>query len=168
MTYTLARNETITHARARGTAYDVVDDEVRSVGVVADGVGGWRVHSAGPAVPVDQNAWHDRVDQALEALLTAREEAEKPGGMLHVDGSGLTGFQRAVIDFAGLRYTHRGTRTSDIWHQFDMAPVVYTAHLLALLEDPRAVAYAPQIIGSQRRLRDQRKASRTRPVGRAS
>jgi hypothetical protein len=166
MTYDLVRNTTITNARALGTAYDIVDEETRSIGVVAEGGPGWRVHSAGPAVPVDQNIWHGNVNQALDALLAARAAAEQEGGMLHVDESGLTGFQRAVLDFAGLRYIRIGTRTADIWARFDMHPAVYTQHLLSLLETREAAAYAPQIVSAQRRIRDQRRASRT--SGRAS
>lgn len=163
MIYTLVRNETITSARARGAAYDVVDaDTLTSVGVIVDGEAGWRVHSAGPAVPVDQNTWHKNAAAARGVLLAAREAAEQEGGMLHVDESGLTGFQRAVLDFADQQWKYIGTREHAIWEQFDMSPTRYTQHLLKLLEDPAAAAYAPQLVNRQRNIRDERRSDRSR------
>lgn len=168
MPYTLVRNETITYARARGAAFDVVDlATMQSLGVIVDGLPGWRVHSAGPGVPVDQNTWHKSALIAREALLAAREAAEQPGGMLHVDESGLSGFHRAVLDFADERYKYIGTREAEIWARFDMSPTVYSFHLLKLLDEPLAAAYAPQTVSRQSRLRDERKAARS-GAGRAS
>lgn len=161
--YNLVRDETIPEPRARGTAYTVTDEHTEAIGVVVDAdLVHWRVFSAGPAVPVDQHTLHPDVDHAVTALLAARTAAAEPGGMLHVDHTGLTGFQRAVLDFAGLRFTWRGVRESTIWDRFDMSSTTYAVHLNALIDVPAATAYAPQLVARQRRLRAAAKARRTR------
>lgn len=163
MSHILVRNETIPEPRARGLAYDVVEDNdlLRSVGVVADGGGRWRIHSAGPGVPADTNAWYPTLAETVQALLDARTEAGKPGGALHVDDTGLTGFQRAVLDFAQLRFSRRGMRDAEIRHRFDISPTEYTHHLLALLDVPAALAYAPGLVNRERRIRAARAARRS-------
>lgn len=162
MSYTLVRNESINSVRARGLAFDVVDaDSLTSVGVVVDGVTGWRVHTAGFAVQVDQGKIHKDASAAIDSIIAARAAASEPGGMLHVDESGLTGFQRAVIDFAGKRFKYIGTRETAISELFDMSATRYAQHLLNLLENPAAAAYAPAIIRVERAKRDAAKAKRS-------
>lgn len=169
MSYSLVRNEHINSVRARGTAFDVVTDSLTSVGVVVDGVTGWRVHTAGYAVPVDQGTIHKDASAAVDSILAARTAASEPGGMLHVDESGLTGFQRAVIDFAGQRFKYIGTRETAISELFDMSATRYTQHLLNLLENPLSAAYAPAIIRTERAKRDAAKAKRSlKTAGNAS
>lgn len=161
MTYTLVRNETIHSTRARGLAFDVVGPESEhSIGVVVDGVTGWRVHTAGTAVPVDQGTIHPNATAAVDSIVAAREAASEPGGMLHVV-DGLTGFQRAVIDFGQQRWNYIGTREAAIWKLFDMSATRYTQHLLNLLDNPHAEKYAPAFIRRERARRDRAAQARS-------
>lgn len=161
MTYTLVRNETIHSTYARGLAFDVVEAEsLKSIGVVVDGVTGWRVHTAGTGVPVDQATIHPDSKAAIATIVEARETASQPGGMLEVK-DGLTGFQRAVLDFAGQRYKYQGTRETAIWNLFDMSPTRYTQHLLNLLDNPHAARYAPALIRHERARRDRAREARS-------
>lgn len=163
--YGIARNELITDARARGTAYDVRNADGVKVGVVAHGDLGWRVFSAGWGVKVDHNETHRFRDAAIDALVAAREVASQPGGALAVDRSGLTGHQRACIDLmAHYAMVSTAKRNAVIWDQFDMNATQFFTEWNALIDNPHALAYNPTVINRHLRLRDQRKARRGVPA----
>jgi hypothetical protein len=164
--YTLVRDETIPEPRARGLAYAVVvddgSDEPEPIGTISAGPAGWRVFSAGPGVPVDQNTVHATRDAAVAALVGHRAQAREPGGALHVNHTGLTGFQRDVLDFAALHFRSPVAREVEIRSRFDMSGMRFASHVLALLDNGLALQYAPQVVNRERRLREERKARRTR------
>lgn len=166
--YTLVRNEMIHTTYARGYAFEViVEATTKSIGVVVDSVTGWRVHTAGTAVPVDKITLHPSSKEAVASIVEAREKALQPGGMLEVV-DGLTGFQRAVIDFAADRYRYQGTREFAIWEKFDMSPVVYAMHFQNLLVNPHAEAYAPALIRFHRARTARQAAARSLKTGTGS
>jgi hypothetical protein len=163
MQFSIERNENITPQRARGEAWSVRDQDGNRVGIISHSELGWRVFSAGWGVKVDQNEVHRARDFAIAAIIDAREIANQPGGALAIDESGLTGHQRAMIDF------HRKyvqvtpeRRNFVIWEQFDMSPTQFYSEWNALIDHPRALAYDPHVINRHLRLRDQRKARRSR------
>ncbi|MDP9444776.1 MAG: DUF3263 domain-containing protein [Actinomycetota bacterium] len=53
-----------------------------------------------------------------------------------------------------------GAKEAAIRERFDFSAVRYHQILLALLDDPEALAYAPQTVHRVRRLRDLRRAAR--------
>lgn len=160
--YVIERNENITTERARGDAWTVRDEDGQKVGTISHGERGWTVFSAGWGVTVDHNEVHPFKDAALAAVAEARKTASLPDGALAFE-HGLTGFQRASIDMM------RKYAMSDvaklpriIWDQFDMSPTQFYSEWNALLDNPNAAAYDALIINRHRRIRDQRKADRTR------
>lgn len=163
MQFVVEHNETITAERARGTAWSVRDLDGKLVGTISHGEPGWRVFSAGWGVKVDHNKVHPCRDAAIQAVVEAREIASRPGGALAVE-RGLTGHQRAMVDFQRkyAMVTNTAKRNFVIWVEFDMSPTQFFSQWNALLDEPAAVAYDPHVINRHRRLRDQRKARRTR------
>jgi uncharacterized protein DUF3263 len=159
----IERNENITTERAGGSVWDVRDITGAKIGIVVHGDAGWRVFSAGYGVPVDHNAVYPCRDRVVAALNEARAVASEPGGALAVDDSGLTGHQRAAIDMMR-RYAMVSTAKRDaiIWDHFDMTPTQFFSEWNALIDNPDAARYCPSTINRHRRLRDQRKAARTR------
>lgn len=164
MQFTIERNENITAQRARGEAWSVRDQDDVRVGIVSHSDLGWRVFSAGWGVKVDLNEIHRSRNFAIAAIIEAREIASQPGGALAIDESGLTGHQRAMIDFHRkyAMVTSPERRNFVIWEQFDMSPTQFYSEWNALIDHPRAVAYDPHVINRHRRLREERKARRTR------
>lgn len=163
--YVTEPNENITEQRARGAAWTIRDTlaDGEKIGTISRGETGWTVFSAGWGVKVDHNEVHRCRDTALAAVLAAREEAAKPGGPLAVDESGLTGHQRAAIDLMHrYAFVNPAKRDAVIWEAFEMSPTQFMSEWNALLNDPRALAYEPTVINRHRRIRDMRKASRSR------
>lgn len=161
--YVFDRNEHLTSARARGDAWDVRDADGVKVGTISHGDGGWRVFSAGWGVPVDHHEQHHHRDAAVAALAEARRAASLPGGPLAIDESGLTGHQRAAIDMMRKYAMSSPEKLKPvIWDLFDMSPTQFYTEWNALIDEPLALAYAPTVINRHRRLREERKASRTR------
>lgn len=163
MPFVVERNENITAERARGSAWSVRDLDGTLVGTISHGDAGWRVFSAGWGVKVDHNQVHRASGLAVEAVVAARAVASEPGGALAVE-SGLTGHQRAMIDLQRkyAMVTDPAKIRRVIWEQFDMSPTQFFQVWNALIDNPAALAYAPHVITRHHRLRDQRKARRTR------
>lgn len=161
--YAIERNEHLTTARARGDAWDVRDADGTKIGTISHGEAGWRVFSAGWGVAVDHHQLHHHRDAALDALTEARRTAALPGGTLAVDESGLTGHQRAAIDMMRKYAMSSPVKLKPIiWDLFDMSPTQFYTEWNALIDDPNALAYAPTVINRHRRLREERKARRSR------
>lgn len=74
--------------------------------------------------------------------------------------SSLTSTDRAVLDLEGRFWKHTGTKEAAIRAELDMTPTRYYQHLVRLLDDPEALAYAPLVIYRLRR----RRGSRARPL----
>lgn len=163
MQFVVERNENITYERARGTAWAIRDLDGTLVGTISHGDAGWRVFSAGWGVEVDHNEIHRARGLAISAVIEAREAASQPGGALAVE-AGLTGHQRAMIDL-NRKYamvTDPDKIRAAIWEQFGMSPTQFYVQWNALIDHPAALAYAPHVITRHHRLREQRKARRTR------
>lgn len=161
--YVIERDENTTEQRARGTAHTVRDPHGVKIGVISHGETGWTVFSAGWGVKVDHNKVYRCRDTAFAAVLDARVAASEPGGPLAVDESGLTGHQRAVIDLMHkYAFSNPDKRKAVIWEWFEMSSTQFMSEWNALLDNPAALAYAPTVINRHRRIRDQRKADRSR------
>lgn len=160
--YVIEPNENITVQRARGAAWTIRNAEGVNVGTISHGDVGWTVFSAGWGVKVDHNEIHPCRDTALAAVLAAREVATEPGGPLAVE-QGLTGHQRAAIDLMRMyAFVNPAKRDALIWAQFEMSPTQFMSEWNALIDHPAALAYAPTVINRHRRLRTQRRDSRSR------
>jgi hypothetical protein len=169
--YVVERNTNVTNAAARGEAYDVRDTDGKRIGMLSAGDLGWRILSAGWGVPFDQYTFHAQAQGALDALVATVAE-QTDDGVLTVDESGLTRHQRDVLDFMGTyAFANPAKRDAVIWQQFDMTPTRFMQQFNALLNHPKAAAYAPMIVNRHRRLRDDRAAKRSakrlQPTGRA-
>lgn len=70
----------------------------------------------------------------------------------------LTDLDRAILDFEKRWFRHAGAKDKAIYDTFDMKPIRYTQRLMALIDNPAAAAYAPQVVNRLRRLREQRRA----------
>jgi hypothetical protein len=163
MQYVVERNENITAERARGTAWAVRDLDGTLVGTISHGEAGWRVFSAGWGVTVDHNQVYRARDLVINAVVEARLAASQPGGPLAVE-HGLTGHQRAMIDFQRkyAMVTDPAKIRRVIWEQFDMSPTQFFHVWNALIDHPAALEYDPHVINRHHRLRAERKAKRTR------
>lgn len=75
----------------------------------------------------------------------------------------MTDTDRAVLDLEGRFWKHTGTKEAAIRAELDMSPTRYYQHLVGLLEDPEALAYAPLVIHRLRRLRGARRRPLDRP-----
>lgn len=67
---------------------------------------------------------------------------------------------RAVLDLAGRRFRYAGSREVAIRDELDMSPTRFHQRLNALLDDARALAYAPMTVNRLRRERDRRRSGR--------
>lgn len=72
----------------------------------------------------------------------------------------MNDLDRAVLDFAGLRWKYLGAQATAIREQFGWTATHYFQRLNALLDDPEALIYAPQTVARLRRLRDVRRQGR--------
>jgi hypothetical protein len=74
--------------------------------------------------------------------------------------TGLSARDRAVLDIAGRTFTGPGPRERAIRERLGISPTAYFQLLNALLDDPRALRYAPGAVNRLRRerqrLRDER------------
>ncbi|WP_329133054.1 DUF3263 domain-containing protein [Streptomyces sp. NBC_01476] len=61
---------------------------------------------------------------------------------------------RAVLDIAGRTFTGPGPRERAVRERLGISPTAYFQLLNALLDDPRAVRYAPGTVNRLRRERD--------------
>lgn len=74
----------------------------------------------------------------------------------------LTDLERQVLDVAGRWYRVPGAREAAIFDELGLTGVRFAQLLNGLLDRPEAWAYAPATVKRERRLRDQRRAARSR------
>ena len=74
----------------------------------------------------------------------------------------LPDLHRAVLDVESRYWRYAGTKEAHVRAELGMTPTRYYQVLGALLDDPAAEAEFPQLVRRLRRLRDVRKAARTR------
>jgi hypothetical protein len=72
----------------------------------------------------------------------------------------MTDEEKAILDFAGLVFVSRGVQATEIRKRFGCTSTVYFQRLLALIETPEALAYAPSTVRRHQRLRDRYRAAR--------
>ncbi|UAJ16217.1 helix-turn-helix DNA binding domain protein [Gordonia phage Malibo] len=75
----------------------------------------------------------------------------------------MTDDDRAVLDFAALRWNRSGNQADAIRTEFDMTVTRFWQRVNTLLDDPEALAYAPQLVNRLRRIRSTRAQRRSRP-----
>ncbi|MFJ8951605.1 MULTISPECIES: DUF3263 domain-containing protein [unclassified Streptomyces] len=68
--------------------------------------------------------------------------------------------ERAVLTFEGRGWASPGAKERAIREELDLAPVRYFQLLNALLDDPRALEFAPVTVNRLRRVRDARRRER--------
>lgn len=76
--------------------------------------------------------------------------------------TGLTDQDRAILDFEGQWFRWAGAKETAVRETFGMNYSAYYQRLNWLLEQPAALAYAPMTVRRLCRLRDERRAARTR------
>lgn len=76
---------------------------------------------------------------------------------------GLSADDRRFLDFAALRWNHGGNQADTIRSEFDMSVTRFWQRVNTLLDDPEALAYAPQLVNRLRRIRSTRAQRRSRP-----
>ncbi|WP_306322938.1 MULTISPECIES: DUF3263 domain-containing protein [unclassified Streptomyces] len=74
--------------------------------------------------------------------------------------SSLGDRERAVLTFEGRGWASPGAKERAIREELDLAPVRYYQLLNALLDDPRALQFAPVTVNRLRRVRAARRAER--------
>lgn len=75
----------------------------------------------------------------------------------------MTDGDRALLDFAAHRWNHSGNQAGAIRTEFDMSVTRFWQRVNTLLDDPDALAYAPQLVNRLRRIRSTRAQRRSRP-----
>lgn len=75
----------------------------------------------------------------------------------------LTDRDRKMLEFEGQWWHHQGAKEDAIRHTFDLSATRYYQILNALIDRDEALAAEPMIVKRLRRLRDQRRRSRTAP-----
>lgn len=68
---------------------------------------------------------------------------------------GLSDHDMKILDFAGRTYNHPGKQHEDLLTEFGFGPTTFYRKLSTLLEDPHAMAYAPQTVNRHRRMVDE-------------
>lgn len=69
---------------------------------------------------------------------------------------------RMILDFLHMHWNYQAAKEEEIRQQFDMNPVRFYQHVLTLLDDPMALAYAPMTVNRMRRQREERRGQRCR------
>lgn len=69
----------------------------------------------------------------------------------------MTGDDKQLLYFEREHPTPGGVKDQAIRAQFDISPTLYHQRLMALLDDPDAYLFDPQLIKRLRRLRDHRR-----------
>lgn len=72
----------------------------------------------------------------------------------------MTDNDKQVLYFERDNPTPSGAKNVAIRNQFDISPNRYYQQLVALLDDPDAYMFDPQLVKRLRRLRDQRRSAR--------
>ncbi|MFI7011505.1 DUF3263 domain-containing protein [Streptomyces sp. NPDC050145] len=68
--------------------------------------------------------------------------------------------EKALLAFEGRSWASPGAKERAIREELDLAPVRYYQLLNALIDDERALAYAPVTVNRLRRVRESRRAER--------
>ncbi|MFJ8821338.1 DUF3263 domain-containing protein [Streptomyces sp. NPDC102467] len=68
--------------------------------------------------------------------------------------------ERAVLAFEGRGWESPGAKERAVREELDLAPVRYYQLLNALLDDPRALEFAPVTVNRLRRVRDSKRRER--------
>ncbi|MFT4397915.1 DUF3263 domain-containing protein [Gordonia lacunae] len=74
----------------------------------------------------------------------------------------MTDDDRRALDFAALRWNHSGNQADAIRTEFDLSVTRFWQRVNTLLDDPEALAYAPQLVNRLRRIRSTRAQRRSR------
>lgn len=72
----------------------------------------------------------------------------------------MTELEQQVLDFEARHPVPGGAKDAAIRQVFGCSPTTYHQRLMALLDDPAALAHAPTLIGRLRRVRDTRRRQR--------
>ncbi|QDH47639.1 helix-turn-helix DNA binding domain protein [Gordonia phage Madeline] len=75
----------------------------------------------------------------------------------------MTDIDMRMLDFAELRWNHGGNQADAIRAEFDMSVTRFWQRVNSLLDDPEALAYAPQLVNRLRRIRSTRAQRRSPP-----
>lgn len=67
---------------------------------------------------------------------------------------GLTDDDKRILDFAGRTYQHPGKKEEDILTEFGYRGTTFYRKLHTLLDNPHAMAYAPQTVKRHQRIVD--------------
>ncbi len=88
----------------------------------------------------------------------ARHAAPPPKGVTVNDAAELDDLSRRILDFEQNHtlWTHAGSKDQAVREVFGLSSIRYHSRLNALLDDPRALAYAPAAVNRLRRLRERR------------
>ena len=73
----------------------------------------------------------------------------------------MTDDDRAMLAFERKWWQFAGNKEAEIATQFGMTPVRYYQRLNAVLDDPQAIAFDPQLVRRLRRIRTSREARRS-------
>jgi hypothetical protein len=74
----------------------------------------------------------------------------------------LTDTEQAILDFEQGWFKYAGRKESAIRERFDMTSTRYYQRLGAIIDNPEALAHDPMTVRRLRRLRDRRRAVRSR------
>ncbi|MFT4199826.1 DUF3263 domain-containing protein [Gordonia sp. (in: high G+C Gram-positive bacteria)] len=72
----------------------------------------------------------------------------------------MTDDDKALLDFAEKWWRQAGAQHDAIDRELGLTPTRYFQRLNALLDDPEALAYSPQLVRRLQRIRSQREAGR--------
>lgn len=102
---------------------------------------------------------HPSWEAACEALLAARAAAPL---LTSIDPTtGLSGLQRAVLDFAKRHYRFAAVREQDIRAEFDCSATEFYQLLNAVIDLPGAWVYSPAQVKALRAMRERRRRQRS-------
>lgn len=79
-----------------------------------------------------------------------------------MSNEGLTDRERGILDVERLWWQYSGAKEQAIRDRFDLSATQYYQQLNTLIEREEALAFDPLLVKRLRRLRDQRKRSRSR------
>ena len=86
---------------------------------------------------------------------------EKPRGESSAGASGLSDFERRILEFERQWWRFAGAKEQAIRDRFDLSATRYYQTLNRLLDSPAALEFDPLLVKRLRRLREQRQRART-------
>ncbi|QFP97006.1 helix-turn-helix DNA binding protein [Gordonia phage Suerte] len=75
----------------------------------------------------------------------------------------MTDVDRRMLDLAGARWNYSGSLEQRVRAEFGISLTRFWQRVNTLLDDPEALAYAPQLVNRLRRIRSTRSQRRSRP-----